>query len=53
MWGHGSLPQVLVGGFLLHLVMGTVYTYVRLMESIDRQTGRSTDMYIHTTHRPY
>lgn len=27
MWGHGSLHQVMAGGFLLHLVMGTVYTW--------------------------
>lgn len=27
MWGHGSLRQVMLGGFLLHLVMGTVYTW--------------------------
>jgi hypothetical protein len=28
MWGNGALFQVMLGGFLLHLVMGTVYTYV-------------------------
>ncbi len=42
MWGNGSLYQVMAGGFLLHLVMGTVYTYVlrRLLDwLVDCLTG--------------
>lgn len=35
MWGHGSLHQVMAGGFLLHLVMGTVYTYVACMDGME------------------
>lgn len=33
--GNGSLSQVLLGGWLLHLIMGTVYTYVHVHIRMD------------------